>query len=667
MTGKHLLSILFWVGTTVATYAQMPLQGALGEEQQEILSEERPEQVEAEPGTDAGWLYRLQHPLNINAADSLDWMELGILSPQQVSAILRYRATLGPFLDVYELQAVPALPTVLLLQLQQVVTVVLADRWQTAVTGANWLTRFSGGSSAVRDAKSYGGSPMQWLSRYRLRRADWQAGVLAEQDAGEAFQKTGADFYSAFVARQSNQKPVNWWIGDYVVSFGQGLVLGQQFGGNRSAYPNLLVRAPEGIRPYRGTGEFNFFRGGALAYRWRGWQASIMLSHRKFDASMRQDSSSGDASAGSLYMTGLHRSAAERARRGNLALNTGGWMVNYTRSFWQVGALWLSHQLSRSMQAFDHPRNRYAFSGRNWHGISVYGRLEWQNMLVVSEWVMSTNRRLAGQVGITASLHKTWDASLFFRHASPGFTAWFGSGMGAQSRFINETGLLAAWVFRPSKRFELSGYADRWWHPWMRYLVDFPSNGHQVQVQALYTPSKTARWQVAFRQTEQTVSTSENGGPLPALLRRRHAQWRLLYQADPSRGMQWRLRAVANTVSFASGRIETGVALAAQVRFQLWRKRLGIQAQYATHRVSDFQAAVYLRQPDLPGLNSLAFLNGEGERLVLVADFKLSSRWRVASIFAVSASRQVDFGVEDQQADSQPVNNQWRLQFSGQF
>lgn len=631
--------------------------------QQEWQAEDRPELVEEEDGQHVIWQERLRHPLNINRADSLDWIELGVLSPTQVHNILQYQRVFGLYLDVHELQAVPGISSALLKQLRAWIYVSAIDQQtQPEFVQHQLLLRWSGGTRATAFREEYGGWGVQGLLRYRFRARDWQAGFLAEQDAGELWRKTGADFYSFFVSRQRRGSPVRWVLGDYQFSFGQGLLIGQQVGGNRSVYPEQLIRAPQGLAPYRGAGEFAFFRGGALAWKSRWGEIESMVSYRRLDGSIQEDSS-GFTSVGTLYTMGIRRTASERARRGSLGLFTTGLVWHQQYNGLVLGGLLLHHRLDRLLLPADHPRNRYAFRGNQWTGGSLYARGEWRNMLYVGEWVWSSNQRMAMQVAATWSVDRRLDISAVFRHASPGYTAWFGQALSASSRFTNETGLLLTGLVRWSKQWEFGFLVDRWHHPWMRYLVHYPTYGTQWQGQVVFRPKRSVQWMVVYRATQRFVSESGDEPILPLPQPVCQQQWRLGVQVDEWAAWRWRFRMVLNR--WQRGELAeplVGIAWAGELRWQPPRRGWRVHVQWTTSRVPDFNARVYLQQIDLPGLNQLAMLDGNSTNLNLVVHCRVARSVQLGLVARRSVDWAYEIGNQRITGDAAFHSWFWRLQ-----
>ncbi|MFM8372123.1 MAG: ComEA family DNA-binding protein, partial [Bacteroidota bacterium] len=84
--------------------------------QQESHLEENPEKYFSDPeaAAESGQIqyleiqdYRREKRLDINKATADELLEPGIISAQLIAGLIRYREQLGPFLNDYELQAIP--------------------------------------------------------------------------------------------------------------------------------------------------------------------------------------------------------------------------------------------------------------------------------------------------------------------------------------------------------------------------------------------------------------------------------------------------------------------------------------------------------------------------------------------------------------------------------
>ena len=153
--------------------------------------------------------------------------------------------------------------------------------------------------------RKYRGEPFYHSLRYSYTFEDrLQAGFVAEKDAGEPFWNAyhkGYDFYSAHLFL----KDINWLkslaIGDYKMSFGQGLVISNDFSPSRTAVVAQAERRTNGFRRHFSTNEQDFFRGVAGTITIRNLDISVFYSYRKMDAAV------DSLTFTSLKTDGLHR------------------------------------------------------------------------------------------------------------------------------------------------------------------------------------------------------------------------------------------------------------------------------------------------------------------------------------------------------------------------
>lgn len=97
-------------------------------------------------------------------------------------------------------------------------------------------------------------------------------------------------------------------IGDYKVSFGQGLVISSDFSPGRSALVSQAERRTNGFRRHFSTNENDFFRGAAATVNWNKFDISLFYSYRKLDAGV-------DSNLVRSFKTdGLHRLVRDREK-----------------------------------------------------------------------------------------------------------------------------------------------------------------------------------------------------------------------------------------------------------------------------------------------------------------------------------------------------------------
>jgi hypothetical protein len=271
-----------------------------------------------------------QNPMDINALDYEELMQLGLLSPIQVDYILSYRSKLGDFMDIHELQAVPELDLNTAILLSHVLRVDVTKQ-NTPVTFKNLL--LFGKSELVfrartfleedilyhkvdKNERKYLGNHHQYMLRYRYNFDNRIIlSYLGEKDPGETLYKPkhsiGPDFNSANIALMNASKYVDIAVlGDFTVHLGQGLVSNASYSGGKSGSVMQISKTGKTIRPYGSVNEQGFYRGISISGRIKTWNYMFFGSAKPFDASLDtlNDSNGTRFTAiRTVQLTGLHR------------------------------------------------------------------------------------------------------------------------------------------------------------------------------------------------------------------------------------------------------------------------------------------------------------------------------------------------------------------------
>lgn len=101
--------------------------------------------------------------------------------------------------------------------------------------------------------------------RYNFHYGDYlQIGVTGEKDAGEPFfalhNRKGYDYYSFYFLIKNLGRLKALALGNYRLSFGQGLVLSTDFRLGKTFSMSTTEYRTGGIRKHSSTDEYNYFR-----------------------------------------------------------------------------------------------------------------------------------------------------------------------------------------------------------------------------------------------------------------------------------------------------------------------------------------------------------------------------------------------------------------------
>ena len=248
------------------------------------LETENEEQIES---LYADLSYRAEHPFELNEVTAEQLRQLPFLSDLQIQNLLEHRKRYGRMLTLYELKNIDSFDFETISLLLPFVYIGEKGVEKRPITVKNLLKQGSNNlqiryDRCFQQKKGYGSYPDSVLQQYPNRKylgepfyhsvrysysfdERIQLGLVAEKDAGEPFWNAhhkGYDYYSVHLFL----KDVNKWlkslaVGDYKVSFGQGLVVSHDFSPSRNAVVSQAERRRNGFRRHFSTNEYDFFRG----------------------------------------------------------------------------------------------------------------------------------------------------------------------------------------------------------------------------------------------------------------------------------------------------------------------------------------------------------------------------------------------------------------------
>ena len=588
------------------------------------------------------------NPLDLNTATRDELEATYLLTERQLSSLFAYRADVGDLLSIYELQAVPGfdLPTIrrLLPFVMVAGTPGLFGALPTPtdnyliVRYEQILEQQKGFSDATPDKKGnlptrYLGNSGQWYARYRYSRPRaFSLGLTMEKDPGELMgwqpsaRRYGADYVSFHAQVQNRGKWRNLLLGDYQLQVGQGLVLSAGFVLGKSAETVQTVRRPTlGARPYTSLTEYGYFRGATATYALRPTlDVTLLASRIRRDAN--RDSSGTELIATSLQTSGLHRTLSERNDQGSLLeTNLGAHLLYHNRRQFQLGVTVLQTTFDEFFQKRDLRYNQYEFTGKQNVVIGLHGGYIWHNWNLFGEVARSsgsaTNSGGIGAVGgALASLTKKLDMAILFRHYDRNFHSFYSNAFSEGSRNSNESGAYLGLKYTVYRKLTLGGFIDYFNFPWLRYLVDKPSNGFDYLVQARYTPNRqTAFYAVYHEEHKQKNLTVGKTKDVIGTTRRSYA---LNAEYTLRRGLSLRSRVQWGGFGYAGQSPSRGFALVQDATFDY--RRLSLSGRVALFGTDDYDSRQYVYERDVLYAFSFPAYFNRGVRHYLLVQYNLS-------------------------------------------
>ena len=484
----------------------------------------------------------LSHPLNLNTATYDDLEALGLLTPWEIEAVLRFRHNYGVMTGAHELRFIPDFPAEKALRLIPFVS------FEPAQTPRSWaqvvkergrhefLSRYGrklSRSKAYTEHKYVGGPDVAAL-RYRFKADEClQAGLAMEKDAGE---KGFPDSWAGFVmlgdsrsgntgsnstfgsnrnrnAAQKDRYPTlrAWIIGSYTLSFGYGLHFGGGlFGSGGLAAAEGLARPGAGLRPFASTAESGYLSGSALRVQAaRHTELTFFYSHRRVDAGIE------NGAITTLSESGYHRTPTECQKRQQALQQVAGLAAEQKFGAVKMGAVLSYTFLDKPYLPNVQLYNKFSYLSDKVLGGSVYYRALWRSLHFYGEAGWSCVFREADraevaqtQAATTAGPATTTPSAAFFQGLQ--WKAHRRFSLAAQLRFYprtysgffvhapgeskgsNEIGLTLAATTRLTGRLSLDLTAKYALHPWFSYPAQPPGLEARYDLRLSYTAYRNA-------------------------------------------------------------------------------------------------------------------------------------------------------------------------------
>lgn len=586
-----------------------------------------------------------KHPVNLNAATAEDLYPLRFLTELQVQTFLRYRASFGKLLSVYELQAIPGFD---LLTIGRILPYVVVGEAQTVQEALS--QRLHGGSAVIlsrvnrvlEKSKGYDTSlPTHYLGdrNHLLFRYTYQYknllyyGLTADKDAGEPFfksaQKTGFDFYSLHFFLRNTGKLKALALGDYTINLGQGLVQWQSLAFGKSADVVSIKRQSPVLLPYRSAGEFASNRGVAASFQWGSWQLTGFVSLKKFSGNLVTDSVERFTSFGT---SGYYRTRQELAERYQLQDWSAGGRLAFLGNALKVGFNTVLHRFSLPMQKKAEPYNRFAFSGKELLLFSADYGYTFHNLHLFGELATNKSFQFAFVQGALLSLDPRLDVAVFYRRISKGYQSPFGNAFTENSLPSNEEGTYLGIQLRPAAGWQVAAYTDFFRFPFLKYRVSSPTNGIEYLTQVTYVPAKKTELYLRYRSESKPLNEARTGSVIqfPSAGTRQNLRLHSTTTLSPVVSLKCRTEVLWMQ---QNEKVETGFLVFAETTVApSVRWRGSVRLQY--FETDGYDSRLYAFESDVLYSFSIPAFFDKGFRTYLNVEYKPAKRWNFWLRFA---------------------------------
>jgi hypothetical protein len=554
-------------------------------------------------------VYYKEVPLDLNKANYDDLHQFLFLTEFQIQELLNHRVDFGKLISLLELQTLPSWDMNLIQLIRPFVT--LDDRLSQTQLSLKMVLKYGKGEVWTRyqrcltpkkgfdselSTNPYLGAKGSYFSKVKYSyRNNLSFCLLGQNDAGERFFQgkgsNGFDFYAGHLFYQGGKYLKAIALGDYQVQLGQGLNLWLGHAMSKSSEVMMVKKNPIGIKPYQSIDEQRFLRGTALLFGLENWRLLLFASEKRIDATGVNEEKTQFTS---LKLDGFHRTENEIAGKEQVKKTIIGSSIQFSKRNFALGIQSVFQGFSMNYQKQMKPYNQFDFSGRSLVSSSIDYRYTYKNGLVFGELAHSSFSNGFAQLhGLLVALTPYASVSLVYRDYQRNYETLYNSGFSEGSATKNEKGLFTGLILKLNTLWSLNSYLDIFHFPWMKYLVDAPSNGYEYLIQSTFKPNKKIELYGRYRLQVREKNSRDSDHSLTELEAVFQRNFRLNLTVQISDALRFRSRVELVTVNRESNIPEKGILVYQDFSYKPKMGPVDFSFRYALFETDSYDSRLY--------------------------------------------------------------------------
>jgi hypothetical protein len=608
-----------------------------------------------------------EKPLNLNAATREELVDLGLLNDVQINNLLVHREQFGALISIYELQAVDGFDLATIYSILPYVTVTdrfdaghfsmkemfangkheVIFRSQRIVEEQLGYTPIDSISLSENPNARYLGNPYRIYTRYRFTYGNFVSwGVTAEKDPGEQFfrgtqRKTGFDFYSAHLCIRNIGPVKSAVIGDYQVSFGQGLTIWTGYAFGKTSMTVATKRNALGIRPYTSVDENRFLRGAGTTLKFGPVETSAFFSMRRRDANISAADTLGNdieiLEVSSIQETGYHTTPSEMADRHSLEEMLYGGNVTFRKTRYHIGITAIHSEYNKPLVRNLGLYNQFEFSAQQNSVVGLDYAFIVRNFNFFGEFARSANGGVAATNGVLISADSRLAFTIHHRYFGKDFQNIYANAFSESTLPVNEQGIYFGVQAKPHRKWTLSAYYDLQLYPWMKFQIDAPSQAYDFLAQLNFTPDKRTDMYFRYRHRDKFTNANDPDADIDFIIPFTQDNFR--FNISYPVGKSWKLKNRIEYVKYypSDEEAQAGLVIYQDVTYKKIGLPVSFTARYALFQTDSYNARIYAYENDMPMQFSIPAYYGKGSRVYLLINWDVTRRFemwfRVAQFF----------------------------------
>ena len=452
--------------------------------------------------------YMAENPFNLQTVTKEELEKLPFLTALQIENLLYYIYKYGPLIDIYELKNVEDLDLQTiryLLPFVYVGEVPNPEQPPGTIRDLRYSrqelllrTNFTVQEKAGFKEEKYVGSPYYGSFRYNYSYKDKvQLGLSGEKDPGER----GLDYITFNLNFKNLGIVENLHLGNYRLSFGQGLVMNTNFSLGKTSDAVNINQKNSGIQRHVSTNESQYFSGVAGTLHRGNIRLSLFYSHRN------QDATADDTTIHTFKTDGYHRTYNDLLKRDAAQVRMYGGHIEWQKDSWALGLTGLQYAFGgKSLNPDPQPYNVFYLRGKSHSNLSVNYSYRTKKVNFQGEMAMDNSGKIANINSLLFRPAHFMDGVFSFRYYDRQYNALYGKGFAESGGIQNEIGFYSGLRFHLFQKWELATYYDCFVFPWLRYGISTPSAGNDFLMRLKYNFRSDCQMELRYRFKEKQAN-----------------------------------------------------------------------------------------------------------------------------------------------------------------
>ena len=589
--------------------------------------------------------YLSENPFNIQTVTQSDLEKLPFLTALQIENLLYYIYKYSPIVDIYELKNVEDLDRQTITYLLPFIYVgkveekvydkpslqnVLKYSKQEVLLGSNFTIQEKAGyKDAPKEEKDlyphryYLGDPFHLSFRYNFSYRDKiQFGLTGEKDPGEAFltkQQKGFDFYAMNLTLKDMGYIKTLSFGDYRLSFGEGLVLNNNFSMGKTSDVVNINHKNTGIKRHVSTNENQYFSGAAGTLKFDRLESSFFYSYRNLDA---------NADSSTIYSfkkDGYHRVPNDIAKKNNAEASMYGTNLQWRSDYLSLGLTAVHYSFGgKELNPEPKPYNLYYLRGKSHSNAGINYSYRQRKYLFQGETAVDQSGKIASinNLQINPASFINWTFS--YRYYAKDYNAFYSKAFSESSTAQNETGFYTGMKIQFLRKWELATYWDYFSFPWMKYEVDAPSSGNDILAQLSYHLTRDIQMNIRYKRKEKSKNVRLEDGHEASVLpyEQQRLRYQLNYQFHPA--IQLKTQADYHLYESTNDK-QNGWSLTQTLSYAQDKTKFQLDGALAYFHSSNWNTRINIYEKNVLYAFSFPMYYGEGLRYYAVVKWKISN------------------------------------------